>query len=390
MSASPHFGAFARTPGAGRRALQACVFDALLSGAARLRADRVALEASGAGVVGPPSLTFGAFDGVASRLAGAFRECGLAPGDRLMIAGAADPATVALIFGAARAGLETALISAAADRDALIAAARAADVAALAAPGRIGDWSPAQTLLEVAGAVETIRFVGVWGAAARGALRLDDDSFEAPATAAKAPPAAIVSFAGAPATPRPVRRDQSTVAAAALDFLARAQIGAGLALVSCVSPTRLAGLVAGPVASLLSGATLHLHAPFEGAALIEALRDTQPAHLILPGSLGAEIAALARLRRLRLASLTLVEDEAGAPAVIDADSPIVDLRRIGEIACAAERRDEHGRAAAFPGAPHTVPLDEEDLLALDWREAADGVREWRGVAVAGGEDWTRA
>ncbi|MBK9083082.1 MAG: hypothetical protein IPL88_13870 [Rhizobiales bacterium] len=64
--------------------------------------------------------------------------------------------------------------------------------------------------------------------------------------------------------------------------------------------------------------------------------------------------------------------------------------RIGEIAAIGERRDEMGRAAPFPGPPHSFPLDEEELVACEWRLARDGALEWRGVAVSGGEDFTRA
>lgn len=387
MSASPQFGAFAPARGAARRALDACAFDALLAGAARLRGDRAALAGSGEGVAAAGALTFAELDAAASRLAAVLMDAGLKPGDCALIAGAADPATVVLLLGAARAGLAPALASAGAGASELAACARACRADALLAPARIGPARPADALLTVAADVASVRLVGVWGGAAEGAARLDVDAPDAPAILSPAAPAPILTFAPGAGGPVAIRHRQTTLAAAALDFLARAQIGAGLPLVSAVAPTRFAGLIVGPLASLMSGATLRLHAPFAIGALVAAIRDCQPAHLILPAALGADMAARARAERLRLASLVLVGEE-GAPT-IDADAAIVDVRRVGEIAAPAERRDERGRRAAFPGPAHVVPLADDELEAVEARPATGGGWEWRGAAVSGGEDWTR-
>lgn len=388
MSASPQFGAFASARGAARRALAGCAFDALLAGAARLRGERVALVASGAGVADAPALTFAEFDAAATRLSAAFADCGLSPGETVLIAGAADPATVILLFGAARAGLTAALAPAGADADEMSAYARSCGAVALASPARIGVARPVATLLAAAAEVESVRFVGAWGGAEEGAVRLDADAFEPRAVLAPAPLAPVITFAREADRPVAVRHAQTVLAAAALDALARAQIGAGLPIVSAVAPTRFAGLIVGPIASLLSGARLHLHAPLDGAALIAAIRDCQPAHLILPAALGADMAARARAEKLRLSSLVLVGE--GAPEVIDADCPLIDLHRVGEFAAPAERRDETGRLAAFPGAPHIVPLADDDLDACEARPAPGGGWEWTGAAVSGGEGWVRA
>ena len=388
MSASPQFGAFASSRGAARRALAACALDALLAGAARLRGERAALAASGEGVTPSPEMTFAELDAAATRLAATLLDGGLKPGDCALIAAAADPATVVLLLGAARAGLVAALASAGAGAGELMASARACRADALLAPARIGPARPVEALLAVAAGVETVRLVGVWGGEAEGAARLDAETPDGPTIAPPATPAPVVTFASGPGGPVAIRHQQTTLAAAALDFLARAQIGAGLPLVSAVAPTRFAGLIAGPVASLLSGATLRLHAPFAGEALVAAIRDCQPAHLILPAGLGADMARRARAERLRLASLVLVGEEGAG--TIDADAAIVDIRRVGEIAAPAERRDERGRRAAFPGPPHVVPLADDELEAIESREAPGGGREWRGAAVTGGEEWVTA
>ncbi len=386
MSASPQFGAYASPRGAARRALAACDFDSLLAGAARLRGDRAALAASGEGVTLAEAMTFAELDAAATRLAAALADGGLKAGDCALIAGAADPATIVLLFGAARAGLVTALASAGAGASELEACARECRADALLAPAAIGPARPVEALLTVAARVDTVRLVGVWGGDAEGAARLDIGPPDAPAL--RAAPAPVVTFAQGRDGPVAIRHRQTTLAAAALDFLARAQIGAGLPLVAAAAPTRFAGLIAGPVASLLSGATLRLHAPFSADALVAAIRDCQPAHLILPAALGADMAQRARAERLRLASLVLVGDDGAG--TIDADAAIVDIRRVGEIAAPAERRDERGRRAAFPGPAHVVPLAEDELEAIEARPAAGGGWEWKGAAVTGGEDWTRA
>ncbi|MBK9083083.1 MAG: AMP-binding protein [Rhizobiales bacterium] len=273
-----------RSAGSGRRALAACALDPLLLGAARLRGDRLALSASGEGVA-ERSLTFAEMDGVARRIACALAECELAPGESLLIVGAADPDTVLLLLGAARAGLVAALAPAGAEADRLAAMARAVGAAAVAGPARIGAVPLGPTLLRVAADVETVRFVGCAGGEAEGAVRLDDEAFATVQQRVAAAP--VVTFHDGRDGPAPVRHEQTTLAAAALDFLARSQIGAGLPLVSTISPTRFAGLVAGPIASLLSGAPLHLHAPFETASLVAALAERRAAHLVAPLALGA-------------------------------------------------------------------------------------------------------
>ena len=357
--------------------------DALLAGAARLRSHRPGLAWSGEGVA-PAAMTYGAWDAAASAVAGALLACGFAPGERALIVGAADPASLALIFGAARAGLDVALCPAGETADRIAARARAVAAAALLAPGRIGAASVAEDAARAAALCEGVRLAALWGEAAPvdGVLSLHEVE---PARLERAPAqGAIFTFGDDPSTPQRHRQDR--LAAAAFDLIHRARLGPMTPLVSTLAPMRHAGLVAGPLAALAAGATLHLHAPFGWRALDAALRGASRALLVVPAALGEEIAA--RPDRPDLAGLALLRDAPGAePAPLAPGVVALDLWRWGETALAAAPRDAQGRPATIPPPPHRFPLDDDMVTAIEWRSAPDGW-ELRGAACAQGEVWS--
>ena len=158
-------------------------------------------------------------------------------------------------------------------------------------------------------------------------------------------------------------------------------------LVSTLAPMRHAGLVAGPLAALAAGATLHLHAPFGWRALDAALRNAGRALLVAPAALGEEIAA--RVDRPDLAALALLREAPGAePAPMPPGVAALDLWRWGETALAAAPRDAQGRPAPVPPPPHRFPLDDDMVTAIEWRRAGNGGWELRGAACAQGEVWS--
>lgn len=372
-------------PERARTTLESFGLDALLAGAARLRADRVGLAWSGDGVA-PGCLTYRDWDAAATHVAGALSACGFAPGERALIVAAADPATLALLFGAARAGLDVALCPAGESARRIADRASAIAASAILAPGRVGTVSVAADVAEAAALCDQVRLAAVWGAAdlPDGVLALHEVE-PAPVVGAFAG-GAIFTFADGEAAPQRHRQDR--LAAAAFDLIHRARLGPMTPLVSTLSPARHAGLVAGPLAALAAGASLHLHAPFGWRALDAALRGAGRPILIAPAAFGEEIAR--RPDRPPLAALALLREAPSAqPEALPAALPVVDLWRWGETALAASPRDAQGRPAPSPPTPHRFPLDDETVTAIEWRRAADGAYELRGAACAQGDVWAR-
>jgi len=366
-----------------RSTLASFGLDALLTGAARLRADRPGLVWSGDGVT-PGEMTYRDWDAAATAVAGALAACGFAPGERALIVGAADPATLTLLFGVARAGLDAALCPAGEPAPRIAERARAVAASAILAPGRIGPASVAAEIAAAAALDDQVRLAAVWGdaALADGVLALHDVE-PAPLGRAGAQ-GAIFTFGDLPGAPQRHRQDR--LAAAAFDLIHRARLGPLTPVLSTLAPVRHAGLVAGPLAALAAGATLHLHAPFCWRALDAALRGVDRAMLVAPAALGEEI--VARADRPPLAGLALLRDAlTPEPAPLPASPPTVDLWRWGETALTAAPRDAQGRAAAFPPQPHRFPLDDEIVTAVEWRRAGDGGWELRGAACAQGDVW---
>ncbi|QLP98857.1 MAG: AMP-binding protein [Rhodoblastus sp.] len=158
VSAQDSFGATSRAS----TTLQSFGLDALLSGAARLRAKRTALAWSGEGVA-PGAMTYAEWDEAANRAAGALATCGFAPGERALIVGAADPATLTLLFGAVRAGLDVALCPAGEPVERIAERAQSSAAAAILAPARIGAASVEIEVAQAAARSDQVRLAAVWG-----------------------------------------------------------------------------------------------------------------------------------------------------------------------------------------------------------------------------------
>lgn len=368
------------------RALKSFGLDALLSGAARLRAQRLGLSWSGEGVE-PGSMTFGAWDEAATRCADALADCGLVPGEAAFIVGAADPASLTLLFGAIRAGLDVALCPAGLDAAELAGRADMIGAAALLAPGYVGGVDLSAVLPEAGALAPSVRLATCLGETSRGndgVLRLDLDSAP-PRPARGLTSGEVIAF---DAAGRPVRWRQDRLAAAALDFMHRARIGPTNPIVSTLAPMRMAGLTLGPLASLASGAALHLHGPFALDALVASMRQGAPARLALPADLVRPITDALNAQGVRLASvLALREAPRQTAPVAEIEAPIVDLWRWGEAALAAEPR--HGLLAdEAPCGAHHFPLDDDEALAFEAR-VERGDWEVRGAACVGGPIWTR-
>lgn len=382
MSVQDHVDATSRA----MTTLAAFGLDTLLSGAARLRAQRPALVWSGDGVAAG-AMTYAQWDDAATAAAGALAACGFAPGERALIVGAADPDTLALLFGAVRAGLDVALCPAGEAVERIAERAQATAASVLLAPGRIGAASVAAEVAAAAARCDQVRLAAIWGeadGATDGVLALHE--VEPAALGRRDARGAIFTFGDDLAAPQRHRQDR--LAASAFDLIHRARLGPMTPIVTTLAPMRQAGLVAGPLAALAAGATLHLHAPFERAALDSALRAAGRAVLMAPAALGEAYAA--RRDRPDLAAVAMLREAPSAePAALGAGLATLDLWRWGESALTAAPRDAQGRPAAFPPQPHRFPLDDEEVTAFECRRSGDGGWETRGAACAQGDVWAR-
>ena len=358
--------------------------DTLIEGAARLRPEQAALADAS------ETLTFGETDRRVGALAAAFQHLGLQPGETILLAAAAPATSFVALAGALRAGLRVALAPAwteasQASRMALLSGAAALVIAPC------GDFlASGDDWLAAAASAPSTRLVCSLGGEIDGAVRLQSQRIPAPDgrdSLVGRPPPPIVTFeAGAV----PIIHSQRTLVAAALDVVSRARIGMRLPLISTISPTSFAGLVAGPIASLIAGASLSWRIPFETRSFLSALDDSAPAHLIAPAALAPMLEQAALTSAASLSSLLLLNRLRAwdafhpKPALwkhaAAARAAIVDLYAYGERAIVPEPRGADGSPTQPASEPHYLDLDGVRILALDWSTGVD--RRLEGAAVS--------
>ncbi len=204
-------------------------FDTLISGAARLRPQAIALADRGA------SVPFDLLAGHASALARLLADSGLKPGERVLLTGGAEVSLVIAIVAALRGGFEPALAPLGLDAGELAAHARAIEAAALAGPTAYGTSIETETYLAAAALAPSIRLVATLGPQAidgavdlstEAVLRYAAENPEINIERGKPAPShapRIITFGRGGKTP--VIHQQATLMAASLDFIARASIG---------------------------------------------------------------------------------------------------------------------------------------------------------------------
>jgi hypothetical protein len=317
--------------------ISAFSLDALTSGAAKLRPDRVALAEAGPDAP-TEVLTYGAFAAQVGAVAQHLRLLGLAPGERILILAGARAACIVTAIAALAAGLEPLLVRIGFDGPQLAAIAASAGCAAIAGPTWYGELNLEETLLEAAARSETIRLVATLGPGeADGAVDLAPERL--PGDAGKLP------FPAPDLRPRigtlnvrneAVFHEQSALLAAALDLVGKAEIAAGSHLLSTLAPASFASLVAGPVASLLSGAPLTLFGPFEAARFLALLDCAEPHHCIVPAAILPDMAEAGLLRDSVLASVIAVGREE-LTSTSHSHCRLIDVRALEEGSVAVRR-----------------------------------------------------
>jgi len=358
--------------------------DALLEGAARLRGDRTGFEDR------RESVGFAEADARASALAAFLADLGLVPGETVLLGCAAPATAFVAVLAAIRAGLHIALAPAFADEQAACRMALLSSAAALlvTGDGDAGSDAVVRDWLPVAAAAPSVRLLCSIGAEKRDGMVSFDPRSDAGArirTAAhpQAHDAQIVTFEDGV----PIAHVQRTLVAAALDVVARSRIGMRLPILSTIAPSSFAGLVAGPLASLLAGAPLHWRTPFEASQFLEELDRRAPVHLVAPAPIAPMLERAGLVDRSNLAALVLLSRQRAstgepppAPIQMRRDAPaLVDLYAFGERAAVAEMRIS-GAPVGPASEPHYLDLDGTPLLAVGWSEGEDG-RRLRGVAV---------
>ena len=317
--------------------LAAFGLDTVARGAARLRADRIAIVEAGAGADSAP-LTYGDFDRLTLAFSAHARACGLLPGERVLIIGAARASVAIAILGAIGAGLEPVVAPAHLTPAALAYLAQTTAAAAVIGPTRFGDFDAEKAMMEIAATAPGVRLVGSLGPGeSDGAVDFSPaglrDPVEANALGAKPAATPRIGLVLAPEqkAPRVVFVSQSEIVAIALDFASRLRLNAERPILSTLSPASLAGLATGPVAALLVGAPLTWFGPFAAEDFIAALDAAGPCHLIAPQAIAADLAAAGLIAPGRLESLSLsARADAPAPSAFGAGCPVALLSSDGE------------------------------------------------------------
>ena len=365
--------------------------DTLISGAARLRPQGIALCDRST------SVSFDLLAGQATALARLLSDCGLRAGERLLITGGAEVTLVIAIVAALRGGFEVALAPLDLDPAELATYARAIGAVALAGPTSYGAPVPPETYFAAAAAVPSIRLVATLGpqeidgavdlstaAVLRYAATYFDIGIERNKAAPAAPPR-IITFD--PNSKSPMVHHQATLMAASLDFIARARIGRETPILSTLPPTSFAGLVAGPLAALLSGATLYLDGPFEAQAFLKRRDEAGHAHLVVPAGVAAEFSRAGIFEGL--ASAVLVSRLPATkpfipPETLAAACPIIDLYAVDEAAAIGELRRD-GTPVPPAQAPHFVGFDDARILTAEACPRPERPLACRGAAVTSAE-----
>ena len=349
--------------------LAALDFAALVHGAARLRPERAAFhEAS------DPSrgLTFGVLERRVEATAHAWRRLGLAAGERIVVVASASASCLVAILGGLRAGLDVALAAPHLSPDELAQYCSGTCAAGIAGEPQCGDIDIGEAMLVAAAKADCVRIVAALGKGGfDGAVPLDqvanDSADAAPVSGVRH---ALIITRGIDG--RSHLHRQRTLVASALDFVTRVQIGTQMPLVSAILPSSFAGLACGPIAALIAGAPLVLHAPFDAKQLFAICEALQPVHLIAPVMISEEIVASGLPHSDVLGSLVLLarykhmlpEIPVTPPGgLIQTELPIFDLYGIGEIAAVAERRLPSGARVAPLATQHMLSLDGRDVLA---------------------------
>ncbi len=361
--------------------------ETLTLGAGRLRPHQMALQ--DLLEQGDQKFNFAELNLHVDSLAWQWSMLGLPLGARVLISMRSSSLSLIGLLGALRAGLDVVLAPVHANAGSLAALARQSGALALASEPKHDQLNLTETLFAAAALASDVQLVCSLGA------ELIDD-------AVCLDPWLARDEASAPLPSHNIRRsqiltqdrsgnihthDQSTLVAAALDLATCAKISGDERVLSCLLPASFAGLVAGPVLSLLTGASLMLIPSFSTHVFARAFEGGERFHLILPGAATSMMVEAGVIDSSRLISFMPVTslsshddgDRMGAPKLpLNERWPAVsDLYAIEDRALIAEPRGQDMRPKRPAAAPHHLLLDGQSLLAV--KRGEDG--QLQGLAI---------
>jgi hypothetical protein len=285
--------------------------DALVSGSARFRPDRIALWDHDENGARP--MRFSQLDAAARSFAGRLEKYELNPGARILLC--SSPAGLGLIAITAivAAGFEPVLAPLHPTPRRLAQAAVSVGAEAFIAPARFDELDFQETMQAVAAAAPSIKLLG----------SLSPDPFEGAvdfslsglAAASESRPPQIaesrrfgdrLALGAVEAGCEPIFLDQSALLSLGLDLVRKTRAGGAAPIVSLVSPGCFGGLIAGPLAALLSGAELHFVAPFKAEVFVRLLGEVGPVRLVAPAEILANLKGSGLLESRALLSCTAI------------------------------------------------------------------------------------
>ena len=300
-------------------ALSTVSLSTLLSGAARLRQGRLAIEQLDSAVQnkdGAPqnTITFAALEELTQHYALRVNLLGLQQGECVAIIGVASFEALAAIIASLHAGLDVAILPPACHAREAASIARTLQAAALIGPVNFGAMNFARLLFDIAIECQNMRLITVFGAGKMdGAVNLDSgrnytSSF--PALPASKMGKIITTLpSGSSDEPCFAYHEQNALVMMALQIISALEINSSSAIVTPLMPCSLAGLVFGPVISLLSGASLYFINSSLNKALPRVVSLPEAVHFIVPAKLGAALLREPALLEMNAHSLVFTKTD---------------------------------------------------------------------------------
>lgn len=274
--------------------------ESLLAGAARMRPDHQAIIEVGGDII-----SFADMQRQCIALSATLRDTGLKTGARVLIL--AQPRNVCLIalLAGLHAGLDVIMAPAYATQEELSHLCQSLQPQAVLTCAKFEDEDLVALAFKSAIATRSISLIACLDQHVSGAAYFAPHILLSPAPEARPPLAIKPHIITITPDMSAHRHAQKLLIAAGLNYISRAHIGMQHKIFNLLSPTSLAGLMGGVVASLLSGASLILQPYFNSALFQTALTDHRPVHVLAPMIMHPMLQAAGLINRAHLYSLSL-------------------------------------------------------------------------------------